>query len=322
MWARDHGWSVWDDSLAESLGLRNEAESFLVAAARQLEEPASVVQRQVRLGLGVDVKCTLRPPEPAVGVLEPSPGQHRTAEHRVRDTRGRVLGPAVAFGELHRLEVPLHRQLVRAIEGEERAVGKSGHLEVRAFDQVREIDAFVDVPFRIIESTAEELGDAEVDQRPRTEVVAELELQRIRGVGRRQQPFRFGFDGGLIALLPGEREPHDGEEDLEARRLLGQRGRVAGCQCETSLHLVRRTMDERVGGRERRELGVGRDHARREGREEAVGRGAPPVEDQADPVFEEQPRGQVPLLRRLRVGIASTTSPCSAYHRAQRRAGP
>jgi hypothetical protein len=81
----------------------------------------------------------------------------------------------MAFGELHRLEAPLHRQLGRAVDQEERAVRESGHLEVRPLDPVREIGAFVDVPFRIVESAARELGDAEVDQRPGAEVVAELE---------------------------------------------------------------------------------------------------------------------------------------------------
>src|SRR3954467_8238718 len=91
---------------------------------------------------------------------------------------------------------------------------KPGELEKGSLDPVRQGDALLEVPLRLVEPHGPELGDAEVDQGQRAQVLAEPELWCVRVLARGEQAPRLFDDGGPVAALTSEEEPKDGDPDL------------------------------------------------------------------------------------------------------------
>ena len=80
-----------------------------VTAARQLEQPADVVDPQHRRGLGFGSEGALGALDPGLCLLRPPlPGQ-RGSEYHVGEAGGRLVGPAVPLGQLDRLPAALRR---------------------------------------------------------------------------------------------------------------------------------------------------------------------------------------------------------------------
>ena len=93
-----------------------------VTAARQLEQPADVVDRHRRRGLGFGSEGALGALDPGLCLLEPPlPGQHGS-EYHVGDAGGRLVGPAVPFGQLDRLPAALRRPRKRPEDLDRRLV--------------------------------------------------------------------------------------------------------------------------------------------------------------------------------------------------------
>ena len=121
-----------------------------------------------------------------------------------------------------------------------------------------------------------------------------------------EQPLHLRDDRRQVAALPGQGEPHDGEQHLQASAALRvYRHRLfvpfqSLCrQREVALRLLQRSAAQLVQGRQRGELRIGRHHAGRECGEELTCGGGLPVEREVDPMIGQQASGQAPVSRRL-----------------------
>jgi hypothetical protein len=136
-----------------------------VPAARQLDSPADVVDRQRRHGLSFRSDGALDASPPGLCLLGPPlPGRH-VRENRIGVAGDRLIGPALPFGQLDRLPATLRCPCERSEELDSRLVDQAAELKERPADPARQRDALFQVPLRVVETGRPELGDAQADQR-------------------------------------------------------------------------------------------------------------------------------------------------------------
>ena len=173
-----------DEQPGQPIGRLERAQRGLGAAGHQVQQPASVAEphpgRRFELGPEGALGLLERP----VALVEPTQGDHRHAQRQVGDASDRLLGPAVPPGQLDRLPAPLHSQRERPPAHQLRPVRQAGDLQEGPADPVRQGDAFLEVPVRLVEARGPHLGDAEVDQRQRPQVLANPEPPRLSATQR------------------------------------------------------------------------------------------------------------------------------------------
>ncbi len=81
-----------------------------VSVPRRLEQPADVIDPHCLRWLGLRSDGALRALDPGLCLFDPSLRGQRAAEHHVGGTGGRLVGPAVPFGQLDRLPAALRRR--------------------------------------------------------------------------------------------------------------------------------------------------------------------------------------------------------------------
>ena len=114
-----------------------------VPVSLQLKRPADVPDRQYGRGLGVGGEGALGALDPRLGVIWLSlVHQHRCDCHAGNAGR-RVAGPAVLFGQFHRLPAALGRPCERVVELVRRLVGQAGEFQVGAAALAGQRDAAV-----------------------------------------------------------------------------------------------------------------------------------------------------------------------------------
>ena len=174
MCERSRGASVCGvtSDLAQPFGRLEGAQGGVVTAAHELEHAAAVVQPHAGGQLDFGPDGALGPAERPLRFLEPSLGDHRHAKGQVGDAGDRLIGPAVLVGQLNRLQAALCPQREGPPAHQLRPVRKAGDLQIGPADLVREGDAVLEVPVRLVEARCPDLGDAEVDQRQRPQVPA------------------------------------------------------------------------------------------------------------------------------------------------------
>src|SRR5205085_10392144 len=112
-------------------------------------------------------------PPPGLCLLGPPlPGRH-VREYRIGVAGDGIVGPALPFGQVDRLPAALRRPRKRSEELDSRLVDQAAELEERPADPARQRDALVQVPLCLLETGRPELGDAQADQRQRTQFLAE-----------------------------------------------------------------------------------------------------------------------------------------------------
>ena len=155
-------------------------------------------------------------PEPPLTLRQPPLGDHRPAEHRVGHGDERLVAPAVLPGQLDRLPAALRSARVGPQGGEFRPVRQGGELEIRPPDPARQSHALLQVLVCVLETERPDFGDAEADQRQRSQVLAQAELRSVRRVDGGQQPVRRLRHRRQVPALPGQVQPQDRKHDLQA----------------------------------------------------------------------------------------------------------
>ena len=87
------------------------------------------------------------------------------------------------FGQLDRLPAVLRRPGKRPPDVERRLVRQAEELQIRPPDPARQRDALLQVWLGLLEPGRPVLGDAQVDQRQRAQVLAQAGPRRVRGLG-------------------------------------------------------------------------------------------------------------------------------------------
>ena len=155
---------------------------------------------------------------------------------------------------------------------------------------------------RLLEPGRPVLGDAEVDQRQRAQVLAQAGLRRVRGLGHGLQPPRLLGHRRQVAALAGQQQPDHPEQHLHLPAPAGRHRRRSPLrQRQVPLRLLQRPLRQLIGRGQRRQLGIGRAGLGGEPGQQLVDGGGLPVQVQAGPVIGEQPGGQPPVPRRLGV---------------------
>ena len=223
------------------LGRPEGDERFLVPAGRQLEYAAKVMEREAghRLDLGAKYRLAAREPPlallgpplarlapPSVVYARPTTGSSPQPWRSANSTVWRARCTTSSYDREHARSA-LYARPVNSRYG-------------RSIRRARATPCRGAVPRR--PSKAHERGDAQVEQCQCTQLVAELELLRFRGLGGCEQPFRFRDGGREIAALAGKRGRSTPRKTSKRARRSGRyRGRPGCCQLETSLGLVQRT---------------------------------------------------------------------------------
>jgi hypothetical protein len=91
-------------------------------------------------------------------------------------------------GQLHRRLTVFGRPRKRVKELGARLVGKAGERKERAPDPMRHRTALFQMPDRVAELRRPVLGGAETDQCERVQVLAQVGMGRVRGLGHDLQP--------------------------------------------------------------------------------------------------------------------------------------
>jgi hypothetical protein len=201
-----------DERLAQPFGRLEGAQGGVVAAAHELEHAAAVVQPHAGGQLDFGPDGAFGPAEGPLRFLEPSLGDHRHAKGQIGDANDRLIGPAVLVSQLNRLQAALCPQREGPPAHQLRPVRKAGDLHKGPADLVREGDALREVPVRLVQARCPDLDDAEVDQRQRPQVPAQLELICSPGHCGGQQPLRLLRHGREIPALTCPAHPHPGEK--------------------------------------------------------------------------------------------------------------
>lgn len=173
-------------------------------------------------------------------------------------------------------------------------------LEIRSLDSLCQGNALLEVPVGVFDPGCPELGDAEVDQCERAEILAKSKSGGGRDLCRGEQSLGFVDDGREVAALTGDRQPQNREQDLQAfAPVRGPGDRLADCERQLVLALLERSPVQLIGRHQRGEFSIGRDHPSGEPGQELVRGGGLAIEDKGKPVIGEQASSQVPFPCRL-----------------------
>jgi hypothetical protein len=112
-----------------------------VTAARQLEQPADVVDRHRIRWPGFRPNRALGALDPGLRLIRPRLRDERAREHHVGDADGRVVGPAVPFGQLDRLPAALGRPRKRPEDLDRCLVRQAGEFQIGPPDPAGQRDA-------------------------------------------------------------------------------------------------------------------------------------------------------------------------------------
>ena len=187
-----------------------------VTPARHFEAPASVVEMHPDGRFDVRSQGARGVPEPPLTLRQPPLGDHRSAEHRVGHGDERLVAPAVLSGQVDRLPASLRSARIGPEGGEFRPMRKGGELEIRPPDPARQSHALLEVLVRVLETERPDFGDAEADQRQRSQVFPQTELRFVRRVDGGEQPVRRLSHRRQVPALPGQVQLQDREHDLQA----------------------------------------------------------------------------------------------------------
>ena len=186
-----------------------------VPAARQLQQPADRPDRQSHCGFGHGSEGPFGALDPGFCLLRPPLPHQHACDRQARNAGGRVVGPAVPFGQLDRLHAPFGRQGKRPEELDRRLVGQAGELQIRPPDPARQRDALLQVPLGLLEPAHPQLGAAEADQRQRAQLLAQAGLRRLRRLRQGLQPLRLLGHRLRVPALPGVQQPYDAKQNPE-----------------------------------------------------------------------------------------------------------
>ena len=179
---------------------------------------------------------------------------------------------------------------------------KGDELEIRPPDPARQSHALLEVLVCVPETERPDFGDAEADQRQRSQVFPQTELRFVRRVDGGEQPIRRLRHRRQVPTLPGQVQPQDREHDLEASAPdRGYRRGPLDGQRKLPFRLLQRSPGQFGRRGQRGELRVGRGDAGRECGEELMRGGGLPAKIEVDPVVRQQTCGQAPVPRRLGV---------------------
>ena len=93
-------------------------------------------------------------------------------------------------------------------------IRQAGELQIGPPDPAGQRDALLQVRLGVLEPGRPVLGDAQVDQRQRAQVLAQAGPRRVRSLGRGLQPPRLLGHRRRIAALPGQQQPDHPEQRL------------------------------------------------------------------------------------------------------------
>jgi hypothetical protein len=173
-------------------------------------------------------------------------------------------------------------------------------LEIGSLDPLCQGDSLLKVPVGVFDPGCPQLGDAEVDQRERAEILAKSKLGGVRGLRRGEQSLGFIDDGREVAALTGDRQPQNREQHLQAfAPARGPGDRLPDCERKLVLALLERSPVQLIGRHQRGELSIGRDHLSGESGQELVRGGGLAIEDKGKPVIGEHAGSQAPVLCHL-----------------------
>jgi hypothetical protein len=250
------------------------------------------VDRHRHRGLGVRSDGTLGALDPGLRIFEPPlPGQ-RACEYRECHAGGRLVGPAVPFGQPDRLPAVLRRPGERPADVKRRLVRQAGELQVRPPDPARQRDALLQVRLGLLEPGCPVLGDAEVDQRQRAQVLAQAATRRAWGLGRGLQQLPLLGHRREVPALAGQQQPDHPEQHVHlAAPASRRRHRSQFRERQVPPRLLQRSLGQLVGRGQRHELGVRSRGFGREPGQQLVYGGGLPAQVKAGPVVGEQPAG-------------------------------
>ncbi len=290
-----------DQCRGQLLGASERRQRFLKPAPGQLQGGASVTKAHPGGRFHLGAQGTLGTLQPRICLIQPPLVQQHDAELGVGHPGERLLAPAMPFRQLDRLPAPLRlRRIGPEQQHPVRPVGQAVELQVRPPDLARQVNAPLQMPLGIVELKGPDLGDAEADERRRAQILAQPELRGLGGLHEREQPPRLPHHDREVVEAPGQEEPQHGEQDLKASPAVGghrrQRSRGRG---QVTSGVLQGSPDQIAGHSYSGEFRVGRDGPAGKPGQQLDQGGAPPAEEEVEPVVRQQPGGQPPVRRGL-----------------------
>ncbi len=282
-------------------GLAELLECLVVAAAAGVQQAACHVHMQPEVRPGVCLQGPFGAPQPPLALVEVTQPHHRAGEHYHRGCDHRFRAPAVAFGERDRLAAapPDRGERVedQRCEPEPR---QAGDFQVRPADLPGQDGALPEVAFSVRQPKRPRLGDPQVHQRHRPQVVAQRDVLVGLPGDRGSQEFDLFDDAGQVTAPPGQRQLQ--RRDRYPQAPLAVRRRCPGMRL--SDRQVRGRLVQASPGKVncRAHQGqLGGVRAWREGPQQRLHGLRLPVEGQAERMVGQQPGRISPVARRLRV---------------------
>lgn len=164
------------------------------------------MDEQLDAGLAPRLGGARGPVQPLPAVVELARPDEDPGERRQRGSDHRLGDPAVP-GRLRYGLFAVPPGLGKGVAGSgEPQVGEAGHLQVRPADVAGEGSALQQVPFAVAQPQRPCLGDAEIQQRERPQVVAERRLpELVEAAVRAGNPSASSSEAAL--RLQGQRAP-------------------------------------------------------------------------------------------------------------------
>jgi hypothetical protein len=253
------------------------AERVGVTTAGHFEAPATIVKMHSDGRFDLRSKGPRGMPEPPLSLGQPPLGDHLAAERRVGNGDDRLVAPAVLSRQVDRPYAPLRPAHVGSQGGEFRPMRKTGELEIRASDSVRQSHALLKVLVRVLKPESPDFGDAKADQCQRAQILTQAQLRFVRCLDCDQQPVRRLSQRRQVPTLPGQVQPQDHQRDLKASAPLRRYGRAPlGGKRKLPLGLFQRSAGQFIGCHQSGEFRIDRSHVGRECSEKlARGSGLP-----------------------------------------------
>src|SRR5436190_9150402 len=145
----------------------------------------------------------------------------RDTVDRARDPGERIVCPTMALGEFDRLFAALGAERYRIEDRDLCQMRESAEFEKRTLDPPRERERSLEVSLRRVKATRPQLGDAELQQRKSSQVVAEPCVPGVGCLGGSKQPMRLLHDRLKVAAVAGDREPGDRQHKLQVTAGVG-----------------------------------------------------------------------------------------------------